>query len=146
MSLESVLQPVAAVLMPCLPYLVKYGTEAAEEIVKDIGSDTWSLAKKLWSKLSGKLQQSPAAWEVVEDIAKSPEDGRAQAMLEYHLQKVLQADAPLADELAAILASTPAGGVTAGQRGIATGGNVSNSVFITGDSNTVHPDAARGRP
>ena len=43
-------------LAPILPFLLKGGEEAAQEVGKEISLDTWEKAKAIWGKLKPKIE------------------------------------------------------------------------------------------
>ena len=47
-------------LAPILPFLLKGGEEAAQEVGKEIGLDAWEKAKAIWSKLKPKIEAKKA--------------------------------------------------------------------------------------
>ncbi len=47
-------QQVTTFLAPFLPYLLKAGEKAAEEVGKKLGADAWEKAKSLWGRLRSK--------------------------------------------------------------------------------------------
>jgi len=132
-------------LAPFLPYLLKgvklAGQEAAKKLGEKAGEQGFEQARALWEKLRPKVEAKPAALEAAQDTAAHPDDEDALAALRLQLKKLLAEDESLAKELARLLTqSGPAGQtVTAsGSRSVAIGGNVSGSVIVTGDGNTVH--------
>ncbi len=132
-------------LAPFLPYLVKgaklAGQEAARKLGEKAGEQGFEQAKTLWEKLRPKVEAKSAALEAVQDAAERPDDEDALAALRLQLKKLLAEDQALAQELARLLEQTRPAGQTvtaSGSRSVAIGGNVSGSVIVTGDGNTVH--------
>lgn len=78
-----------------LPYLLKAGEKAAEEMGKKVGSESLEWARSLWSKLKPKVEAKPAALEAVQDAANM----HAQAALRVQLRKLLAEDQSLAEEV-----------------------------------------------
>ncbi len=129
---------VTAFLSPLLPYLVKLGDKAGEEVAKKFGAAAWDRVKALWDRLRPGLENKPAAREAVAELAVNPDDAEAQAALRWQMRKWLEADPALAGELARWLAEARQAGVVAiasGERSVAVGGDVSGSTIITGDGN-----------
>ncbi len=127
-------------LAPFLPYLLKVGEQAAEEAGKRLGADAWERAKALWGKLRPKVESKPALQEAIQDAAAAPQDEDALAALRQQLKKLLAEDQTLAAEIARLWSEAGAAGVTVtarGSRSVAVGGNVTGSVIVTGDGNTV---------
>ena len=131
-------------LAPYLPYLVKgvklAGQEAAKKLGEKTGEQGFEQAKALWDKLRPKVEARSAALEAAQDAADHPDDEDALAALRLQLKKLLAGDDSLAQELARLLPqSGPAGQtvIAGGERSVAIGGDVSSSVIVTGDRNTV---------
>jgi hypothetical protein len=143
-----------AFLAPVLPYLIKAGEKAAEAVGERFGAGVWEKATEIWGRLRPKLDESAAAKEAVEEVAKNPDDEDARAALRLQLKKILAADSAVADELARLLKSAEAGvgmhaqvvgsgaiaqgagSVAAGEGGSATGGSVSGGIHISGRRDT----------
>jgi hypothetical protein len=128
----------AGFLMPFLPYLMKAGEAAMEKAAGDFGRDSWELAKSLWAKLRPKVEDRAAAREAAEDVVARPADDRARGALELQLEKLLQEDNELAEQIREIWERYPATTVVvaSGERSIASGGST-RGVFVTGDQNTI---------
>ena len=129
---------VAMYLVPALPYLIKGGEKAVEEIGKNIGGAALDYAKSLWAKLRPKAEATPLLQNAVEEVAATPKDEDAQAQLRIQLKNLLAKDAELARDLEGILQNAKNAGVTiivSGDRSVGIGGNVSGSTIITGDQN-----------
>jgi hypothetical protein len=129
---------VVAFLAPFLPYLYKAGEVAAAEAGKKFGAAAWDQAKALWGKLWPQVEDKPAAQEAVQDVAKSPDNEKAQNSLVWQLEKILADDASLAQEIAEIVkAGAQAGVITiaSGERAVALGGPIVGSTVTisTGD-------------
>jgi hypothetical protein len=126
-------------LAPFVPFLVQMGQRSAEEAGRRLGEDAWEQAKALWARLSGRLEERPAAIEAVREAAETPDDADVRAALEVQLRRVLTADAGLAEEVRRLMADWPArpGPTTVatagGERSIAVGGDVRHSTLRTGD-------------
>lgn len=85
-------------LAPFLPFLIKVGEQASEEAGKQLGSDAWAKAKKIWEKLKPKVDNKPIQ-ETIADVASQPEDADFQAALRVQLKKMLNQDTDLSNEL-----------------------------------------------
>ena len=96
-----------ALLAPHLPTLMKLGGKAAESAASKIGADTWETVKKIWAKLSPRIEAKESAKEATIDVANNPEDQDLQAALRVQLKKLLEQDKELAEAIAKILADTP---------------------------------------
>jgi len=139
MDTAALAQNVVAFLAPFLPYLVKAGEGAAKEAGKKFTGEAWERAQGLWNKLRPKVEEKPAAQEVVQDLAKDPNDRDLQAALRVQLKKLLSEDQDLAQEISALFAEAKEAGVTvtaSGERSVAIGGSVSGSTITTGDQST----------
>ena len=129
----------ATFLIPLLPYLLKTGEKAIEEVGKRFGADTWDLAKVLWGKLRSKVEAKPAALEAVQDAAAMPIDDDIQAALRLQLKKLLAEDVALAQEVDQLWERGKQVGATiiaAGERSVAAQ-TIGGSSIITGNQNVV---------
>ena len=127
-----------AILSPCLGVLLKGVNAAAEEIGKAVAPDLLDHAKRLWAKLWPHVESKPAALEAAGDVAEAPDDTRTRGALELQLEKLLNEQPGLVQELAPIVEDALAAGVVAvGERSVAVGGSVTGGVIVTGDSATV---------
>lgn len=137
MDIAGLAQDLSTFLVPFLPYLLKAGEKATEEVGRKLGSDAWDKAKALWAKLYPKVEAKPAAQEAVQDVTNAPTDTDAQAALRLQLRKLLAEDETLASEVARLWEEVKAGGVTiiaGGERSIAAR-KIEGSTIITGDQN-----------
>lgn len=141
-----------ALLAPALPYLVKGGEKLAEMTAEKIGGAAPELIKRIWERLRGAIDKSPAAKEIVEDLAESPDDEDNQAALRGQLKKILAADERLTQQLAELMqeagqqrnfqAELHGDGaigqgenvVVAGKGGVAVGGDVHGGINLGGKS------------
>ena len=96
-----------ALLAPHLPTLMKLGGKAAESAASKVGANTWETVKKIWAKLSPRIEAKESAKEATIDVANNPEDQDLQAALRVQLKKLLEQDKELAEAIAKILADTP---------------------------------------
>ncbi len=96
-----------ALLAPHLPTLMKLGGKAAESAASKVGADTWETVKKIWAKLSPRIEAKESAKEAAIDVANNPDDEDLQAALRVQLKKLLDQDKELEDAIAKILADTP---------------------------------------
>ena len=131
-------------LAPFLPYLVKgaklAGQEAARKLGEKAGEQGFEQVKALWDKLRPKVEARSAALEAAQDAAAHPDDEDTLAALRLQLKKLLAEDEALAQEMTCLLEQArPAGPtvIASGERSVAVGGDVSGSVIVTGDRNTV---------
>ncbi len=139
-----------ALLAPALPYLVKGGEKLAEMTAEKISGTAPELIKQIWERLRGTIDKSPAAKEIVADLAESPDDEGYQVAFQSKLKKILAADEELAQQLTELLqeagkqtnyhAELHGEGaigqgenvVVAGKGGVAVGGNVHGGINIGG--------------
>jgi len=129
-------QKIAAFLMPLLPYLLKIGDKAAEEIGKKIGGEGWEQAKTLWDKLRRKENVE----QVAQTAAALPDNQALREALREEIARALAEDQALAQELARLLQQMQMTGPTvtaSGDRSVAPRGDVIGSVIVTGDQNIV---------
>jgi hypothetical protein len=127
-------------LAPFLPYLVKglklAGQEAAKKLGEKAGEQSLDHAKAMWDKLRRKKNVE----QVAQTVAALPDNQALREALREEIARALAEDQTLAQELARLLEQTrPAGQtvIASSSRSVAIGGNVSGSVIVTGDENTV---------
>jgi len=96
-----------ALLAPHLPTLMKLGGKAAESAASKIGADTWEAAKKIWDKLSSKLEEKGDAKIAAEQLAAKPESDARKAVFQEELETLLKENPDLEKAIAKILADTP---------------------------------------
>lgn len=136
MDPQALAQQIVPLLTPFLPYLTKAGEKTAEELGKKLSEPAWEKAQELWAKLRGKKE----VVRVAETAAALPENKGIQAALQEEIAKALQSDPVLMKEIIQVMGVIQSGGTNvtaAGDRSVAIGGNVSGSMIITGDQNTV---------
>jgi len=129
-------QKISAFLLPLLPYLLKVGDKAAEEVGKKIGGEGWDRAKALWDRLRRKKNVE----QVAQTAAALPDNQALREALREEIARALQEDGALWEEIARLWGEAEAAGVTvtaSGDRSVAVGGDVSGSVIITGDHDKV---------
>ena len=97
MDVPALAANVVTYLGPFLPYLVKAGGKAAEEVGKKLGVDALDRAKTLWGKKEVE--------EAGQDAAEMPDDADAQAAFRLQLKKALTQDAALAEEVERLMES-----------------------------------------
>lgn len=136
MDIPALAEELVRVLSPALPFLLKVGEKAAEEIGKRLGSGMLDRAREIWDRLRG----HPDVEKAAHDLASMPDDPDAQAALRLQLRKLLQDDPALAQELAQLREKAAAEVRTVSataDRSVATGGDVIGSVIVTGDRNRI---------
>jgi hypothetical protein len=120
----------AAVLAPALPYLLKAGKRAGEEVADALGEEAGRLVKALWQKVGPGVEAKPAAREAAEDVAADPKNELALKSLEFQLGKLLAADRGLADAVGRMLEKAQqAGVVLSGGQHAETGGVIAGQIF-----------------
>lgn len=124
-----------AFLAPMLPYLVRAGQSAAEEAGRVIGEQAWSHGQALWQRLRPRVEEKAAAKEAVADVVQQPDDEEARIVLKRQLEKLLAEDDELAADVERLWADARAANVVtaSGERSVAVGGSVRDSIIITGD-------------
>jgi putative NADH-flavin reductase len=138
---------IVAFLAPLLPYLVKGGIElgkaAAGKLGEKITEDSWEGLKKLGGKIRKKAEKKPSAQEAIADLDASPKDEDAQAAVRQQLKKLLAENHELALEAGTVVGQIF--DLSKSERSVVVGGNVEESVIITGDANRVTKPAPRRR-
>lgn len=136
MDIPELVRDLTTFLAPFLPYLLKVGEKAAEEAGKKLGGEAWDRAKALWGKL-GRNERVQKAAEVAVAL---PDNPAIQQAVEAEMARALEEDRALRQEVARLWDEAKAAGVTVsavGDRSVAIGGDVSGSVIVTGDRDTV---------
>jgi hypothetical protein len=121
-------------LIPLLPYLLRIGDAAADEVGRRMSAAAWEQIRALWKRLCLRRSVEPVAQAVV----ASPDNPALREALREEIARALAEDDSLAQELARLLPqSGPAGQtvIASGERSVAIGGSVSGSVIVTGDRN-----------
>jgi hypothetical protein len=129
---------VASYLTPYLPYLVEAGKLAVGSGAKKFGESAWEAATALWRKLWPVAEAKPALKEAIEDLGTTPEDEDAQAALRRQMRKLFAENPEFAESLAVLLSelkTSTVSSIASGDRSIAVGRDVSDSVIVTGDRN-----------
>jgi hypothetical protein len=125
-------------LAPAMPYLLTGAGTAANEAAKQLGPETWELAKTIWARIGPRIEAHPAARDAAQKAADKPTDTRVRGALELQLEDFLNEDGALAAELGRLVeAAAPRGAVhveVSGERAVGIGGNVSGGTIITGDN------------
>lgn len=95
---------VVALLAPALGGLAKKGADAvAREIGSGIGADAWAQAKRVWEKLGPRVEETPGALELAQDLGSDPDNQDLRTAFGVQVEKILDRDAALADELRTII-------------------------------------------
>ena len=128
-----------------LPYLAKAGEKAVEKI----GERLPEAAGKMWTAISTRFKDKPAAKESVQDLVANPDDQLIQSAFANQLRKVLEAEPAFLGELERLLISAQQeagdtiintgsgavamkGGVAAGEGGVAVKGGVHGDIILGG--------------
>src|SRR5262245_35063634 len=122
-TVSALVQTISAFLLPNLAVLMGKASEgAASEIGKKTIGEALTLARKLWSKLSPKIDANSEAQDSLNDVLGDSNDLDAQAAFRRQLKKILLKDDALAGDLANVINEAQKAGVTAsGDRSVAVG-------------------------
>jgi hypothetical protein len=131
MDPEELAKVVSALLAPTLPYLIRGAGQAGKTIRGEVSKQ----AQRLWAVLKPKIDETPGASGAAADVADAPEDPDAQAAFRLQLRKLLAQDPAFLEELSQVWRETGAG--RGGRRVVTVGGDVSSSVVVAGDANTL---------
>jgi enoyl reductase-like protein len=152
MDISALTTQILSTLHPALPYLQAIGTGAATKIGQNIADDV----KRLWDKLHSNIAANPKAQKAFEAVIAKPDDASAASDLRLQLALMLQSDPAFASDIEKLLTNVVDHGATAiataehsiaasdhsavatGDRSIAVAGNISGSVFSTGDNSTIN--------
>jgi hypothetical protein len=131
-----------ALLAPFLGMLAKAGTDVADQAAGALSGALLEHAGRLWARLRPAVEGKPAAEEAAKDVAEQPDDEMARNALAWQLKKLLESDPQLLEDMKRLWAdAAQAGGVTAGERGVAVGGSMHGSTIVTGDQNVLRGGA-----
>jgi hypothetical protein len=138
---------VALALASFLPYFLRAGKRAGEEMADALGTEAGRLAVALWERLRDKILGDPLAKGAAEQVAKRPDDPRALGALELQLEELLASNASLRREIATVLQAGQSGDASATGRSIAIGGGqraTNGGVNVGGDNaGTISTNRAR---
>jgi hypothetical protein len=98
-------------LAPFLSQLLAGAGEQVQEIGSEAVQTVWKHAKKVWDRLRPAVEAKEGAKEAATDVAAKPDDAKLQTVFEVQLGKLLEADAAMASDLAALLESARRDGV-----------------------------------
>ena len=98
-------------LAPFLSQLLAGAGEQVQEIGGEAVQTVWKHAKKVWDRLRPAVEAKEAASEAATDVAAKPDDAKLQTALEVQLGKLLETNAALASDLAALLEDAHRDGV-----------------------------------
>ncbi len=113
-------------------------TATGEELIKMVAQSAGDKVAALMKAVVAKFKDRPAASDIVDDLARSPQDADVQAAFRLQLRKALESDPAFADELRQLLqvagseSRTDSTVTASGERSVAAGRDV-NAPIITGD-------------
>ena len=137
MDIISLTQAIAALLTPLLPILIKMGEKSAEEIGKKAGESAWNFAKKIWLRLTPKIDANASAKEAISDLVKNPKDNDYFVAFKVQIRKILESDPSLAQELYSQInnINNAARDININIGNIHVNGNLSGSNVASGNGN-----------
>jgi len=91
-------QKISAFLLPLLPYLLKVGDKAAEEVGKKIGGEGWEQAKALWDR----LRRKKSVEQVAQTAAAIPDNQALRDALREEIARALTEDPALREDVTTI--------------------------------------------
>lgn len=91
------------ILTPLLPYLIKAGEKAAEEIGKKLGVAAWEKAKALYETIRAKFAGDAYAEETLRRVAEKPTDEGRRSALQSVLTEKAEADHDFGQQLARLV-------------------------------------------
>ena len=86
-----------------LPHLWKGIAKASEAASAEIGKDAWDKIKETVNKLRSKIKKEPKGKEILESVAKNPENEAQNEVLFRLLERMLLADQKLTAELLKVI-------------------------------------------
>jgi hypothetical protein len=135
MVLETAL---VTLLAPVLPALIGAGKAIAQDAANAVGAEAADLARRVWERLQGKLEERPTAKSAANDVAADPNDETARETLELQLKKLLKEDPQLRGDLEALVAEGERRGVFADRGAVVYGDvTVSGGVFVGRDARDI---------
>lgn len=84
-----------------------YGTAVWAKTQETVADETVSLGRRLLQRLARREESRPQLEAAVADVVEAPEDEDFVAALRAQIKKALAADASLADDIAAMLKTSP---------------------------------------
>jgi hypothetical protein len=91
MNQQELARDLLTFLSPFLPYLLRGGEKAVEEIGRRFGTEVWERAKGLWSGLA----RDPSVRKAARDVVERPEDHESRVRLQRRLERTLEHDRDL---------------------------------------------------
>ncbi|GGA15401.1 hypothetical protein [Okeania sp. KiyG1] len=102
-------EKVTSFIVPAIPYLLKKGGEEVfAGASRKVGADTLEWAKTIWEKLVSRSgpksnEKEAAITEAATEVANSPSDEDAQAMLRFQIKKLLTDNPQVSSEIEKLL-------------------------------------------
>jgi hypothetical protein len=128
-------------LKPVLPLLLTAGNTATEMVAGKALTALERWGARVWQRLRRSSTPESTAVEIAaREVVQRPDDLDAAALLRVRLLRLLEADPELGADLAVLVEEARHTGVltvAAGPRSVAVGGDLTDSVIVTGDDNTV---------
>ena len=103
MDINTLVTSIVDYTSPALPYLLKAGDKVEEGAARQIGIDTWTVAKQIWSKLEPIVEINPFIKRAVDKVVENPSKEDAQASLRMEIEELLRKNKELSSELSKIL-------------------------------------------
>lgn len=129
---------VVAFLAPLVPHLLAGLKSGAGEAAEKLGREVWDQAEHLWQRITDRMFSRPGVPQIVDEIARDPQDQLAQAALARELRNAMAVDPSFAAEIEGLwsrLQSTGAAEIrqviASGSGAIAIGGSVAGSHITT---------------
>jgi urease accessory protein UreF len=140
LAIPQLASEIGPMLLPYLPYLLKGAKKAgdlATQVGQKLGEVNWDVVIKVWDKLRPQVEKQPEVKERLEEVAERKEDPRAETLLAWELEKILE-NLPSKDlqdihnliQQSQVETRTT---IASGERSVAIGGDASNAQITTGD-------------
>ena len=102
-EISQLVDEVTKLIAPFVPFLLKGGEKAFEEVGKKVGESGVEKVKLLWNRLQQKTSSTPALEESLKDVANAPDDSDSRASMRLQIKKLLTQVPSLADEIAELM-------------------------------------------
>jgi hypothetical protein len=106
-DLNEIAGRIVQALIPFLPYLLRIGDAAADEVGRRMGAAAWERARALWERLYPRRSVEPVAQAVV----ASPDNRALREALREEIARALAEDPALCEEVIAIYSQVETGDV-----------------------------------
>jgi len=128
-DLNEIARQIVQFLAPFLPYLLRAGEKAAEEVGRKLGAAAWEQAQALWARLRRKKNVE----QVAQTVAALPDNQALREALREEIARALTEDPALREEVTTIFSRVEVGDVKPGGKvtGVKTTGKSPKKIRST---------------